>query len=1514
MKDFFISYNQADRLWAEWIAWNLDDAGYNTVIQAWDFGAGSRIGVEMHRAMANTRHTVLVLTPSFLDSEFCTEEAGAALVQDPGGAKRKVLPVRVADCAPDGWIGAIDYIDLVGSTEDRARDILVGRIESALAIARGERAKPAVKPTFPGSQRPRDKDPDTAHRHPMPFAFSPIDAGRALASRSPIVIAIEEAERPLEDRELLKTERHLTISLTDEQLETLHGIWEDLSPTNRTLAHVWELGRRVWQVLEQAEPRLKHLLRLVSESEEPQPVAWTGRTELLVRLSRLLLFAHTGGDGEVDKLLSVGYGAQYFSPLSPAREQWTIQQRSQSDPSVRFFAIESDGVLDAASAADVDIAMLGADSAIEPLRELSHMVKGDVSARTRIAVGFGQADASRDFIEEALSSIPCVSLGGPGLRDDRLIRALTDAFEALASRQAAPCAVAAVRRAWLSRAHQEGNIDAFLDGVFWSTWSWIGRPLFTDDLGELVPAAYPHLMDLRSVAGEGWYHPRRKGIPDAYEADELARATAATDKFHLYLSGAGGTGKSCFLRRIFELYASRPDVLAVWYRVDAPASDWEDVERRVCEEIRTAAEAQLDGDGGALIPNGHLGKLSSLLRDLAARLRERQGKLHELVLFVDQLERTFESGDEPDFQRLENISFEIVDLLKTVKVGEGVRVFIASRKQYLPDFLRSFREAADSGLEFNVLQTISDRTEQVGFVKRVTHWCGDQKLIPSSVQFSNRAAETLAGSVNGHPLNMMLALIQVLSDPPTEEVTEATIEETRPWERLFDLDLQVAAKDDLDWYFVLAMAHARAEIVRFEEVWWRLRLVQPTLTRRADDLRPKGVLERLWLQGYVGRTIYVRPHKDDPARFVEFFHANLRDYLVKEVMGQGGTDLSLPGRRAETPPVWRALDRLSIAAHEWEQTQQLLPHDDVAVMMAQRDVLVEKTKHEGEPEREPFYLLFLRDAERTRPRLCAAARECLAFSALVHDNLGRWAIETLIPDVDERVECCTRWLQRCSLESRAPILRYLIEMRSPKATSFITALVLDDQPAGSTLWSETADELARPLYAARYRVEVVADVVEAALAATAEAGVSVTDLPERLREFVAVACGANRNELVSVLAHIAARFQGSQSEKLRLFAAMLGETDPGAWLGDTAPRATLYAAMDARDSTGRAPAAIGLLLGRALEDAVDDERVARWQAAVEGGLGISIPILELGPGELEDHQMELRLHGRRVAVGEFHPGRAQILKRHWDRNQSGLPSSDTPVAHNDVLQEVVLWVERDLLGQIAWEQPALDVDTAISGWLEEELRRSIEHFFGFDLLGALLSEITTLRDSSRLFYGVSLQSLRQVVINLVRERVPLAQHRDDIFDELQQLVSEVKDIEILTAKLREHVRRPLCREFSDDAGQVAALVLEEEFEQHLANRVRQQDNGRVLRLDPDPALALASATRGHFERSLRNDVQPVLVCVPTLRLPLARMLQRFDPRMHVLSFTELAPEVTVTFAGMVTEPRRGDDGPATVTE
>ena len=47
LKDFFISYNSADKAWAEWIAWQLEEARFSVILQAWDFRPGENFVLKM---------------------------------------------------------------------------------------------------------------------------------------------------------------------------------------------------------------------------------------------------------------------------------------------------------------------------------------------------------------------------------------------------------------------------------------------------------------------------------------------------------------------------------------------------------------------------------------------------------------------------------------------------------------------------------------------------------------------------------------------------------------------------------------------------------------------------------------------------------------------------------------------------------------------------------------------------------------------------------------------------------------------------------------------------------------------------------------------------------------------------------------------------------------------------------------------------------------------------------------------------------------------------------------------------------------------------------------------------------------------------------------------------------------------------------------------------------------------------------------------------------------------------
>ncbi|CUU53996.1 TIR domain-containing protein [Parafrankia irregularis] len=146
--DFFVSYAQADRPWAEWIAWTLENTGYRVLVQAWDFTPGSNWVRGMDQGVAAAARTIAVLSAAYARSVYGAAEWHAAWSADPTGAKRKLLVARVEDCSRPGLLGQVVSLDLFGIPQDAARADLLRAADLAVS---GGRAKPTTAPPFPTS-------------------------------------------------------------------------------------------------------------------------------------------------------------------------------------------------------------------------------------------------------------------------------------------------------------------------------------------------------------------------------------------------------------------------------------------------------------------------------------------------------------------------------------------------------------------------------------------------------------------------------------------------------------------------------------------------------------------------------------------------------------------------------------------------------------------------------------------------------------------------------------------------------------------------------------------------------------------------------------------------------------------------------------------------------------------------------------------------------------------------------------------------------------------------------------------------------------------------------------------------------------------------------------------------------------------------------------------------------------------------------------------------------------------
>jgi hypothetical protein len=145
-REFLLSFTGADRPWAEWLLAELAAAGYTSVSQLRDFLPGANFALDMDRAARRAMRTLGVLSPQALAAPYVRQEWAQRLAGDPTGTQRALVLVRVGPCQPQGLLGPVVHIDLVGLDEASAR----GRLREELAATVHGQRLLAADPAFPG--------------------------------------------------------------------------------------------------------------------------------------------------------------------------------------------------------------------------------------------------------------------------------------------------------------------------------------------------------------------------------------------------------------------------------------------------------------------------------------------------------------------------------------------------------------------------------------------------------------------------------------------------------------------------------------------------------------------------------------------------------------------------------------------------------------------------------------------------------------------------------------------------------------------------------------------------------------------------------------------------------------------------------------------------------------------------------------------------------------------------------------------------------------------------------------------------------------------------------------------------------------------------------------------------------------------------------------------------------------------------------------------------------------------
>ncbi|MBL7499894.1 TIR domain-containing protein [Frankia sp. CNm7] len=155
--DLVVSFVEADREWADWLVWQLQDAGRRVTAEPLPAAPPGGAGAALTAAAGRADQVLVVLSDSYLAAAGATDGPPGGALDDVPAAR--LVAARVEDCRRPGLFGRIVSFDLFGlelpvAREWLRRQLAAPGVAAAAATPAPERAVVEPAPPVEPAERP----------------------------------------------------------------------------------------------------------------------------------------------------------------------------------------------------------------------------------------------------------------------------------------------------------------------------------------------------------------------------------------------------------------------------------------------------------------------------------------------------------------------------------------------------------------------------------------------------------------------------------------------------------------------------------------------------------------------------------------------------------------------------------------------------------------------------------------------------------------------------------------------------------------------------------------------------------------------------------------------------------------------------------------------------------------------------------------------------------------------------------------------------------------------------------------------------------------------------------------------------------------------------------------------------------------------------------------------------------------------------------------------------------------
>jgi flagellar biosynthesis protein FlhA len=314
-------------------------------------------------------------------------------------------------------------------------------------------------------------------------------------------------------------------------------------------------------------------------------------------------------------------------------------------------------------------------------------------------------------------------------------------------------------------------------------------------------------------------------------------------------------------------------------------------------------------------------------------------------------------------------------------------------------------------------------------------------------------------------------------------------------------------------------------------------------------------------------------------------------------------------------------------------------------------------------------------------------------------------------------------------------------------------------------------------------------------------------------------------------------------------------------------------------------------------DLLNRIRSIRRQFAMD--LGIVVPPLRVRDNlQLKPGEYRIVIKGNEMARGEMMPGYVMALNPgEVKKTVEGIPTKEP------VFQLPALWIleKRKEEAQFAG-YTVVDIPTIIATNLTEVIRTHADELLSrqdvqklLDRLAQNYPKVVEELVPSILPLGL----IQKVLQNLLKERVSI---RDllTILETMADSVSITKDPDLLTEYVRQRLGRSIVKQYETTEGVLPLITIDQKIEDILREGIQKADHGSYLSLEPNLAQKILMSINQTLDRMSQANYQPIILCSPTIRRHLKKLLDRFLPQVVVLSHNELTGQAKIQSLGTVT--------------